>query len=86
MSILVQEFDCGVVVAKESVATLEGQTVVFVPTEDGYKAQPVGLGRTNSESVEIVSGLEQGQSYVAKGAFTLKSEMNKSTGDPCGGH
>lgn len=86
VSILVQEFDCGVVVAKESVATLEGQTVVFVPAEDGYKAQPVGLGRTNSESVEIVSGLEQGQSYVAKGAFTLKSEMNKSTGDPCGGH
>ena len=35
---------------------------------------------------EITSGLEQGQKYVAKGAFTLKSELTKSNEDPCGGH
>ncbi len=85
-NIYVEEFDCSVVVPKDSVVSVEDKTMVFIPVEGGYKAQSVQLGRINSVSVEITSGLEPGQRYVAKGAFTLKSEMNKSTGDPCGGH
>jgi len=85
-NIYAEDFDCSVVVAKDSVVSVEGKYMVFVPAEGGYKAQEVQLGRINSEYFEITSGLEQGQKYVSKGAFTLKSEMNKSTGDPCGGH
>lgn len=86
VAVYVEESDCRVVVPKESVVAVEGLSMVFVPAEKGYKPQQVQIGRMNSESAEILSGLEQGQAYVAKGAFTLKSEMNKSTGDPCGGH
>jgi cobalt-zinc-cadmium efflux system membrane fusion protein len=84
--IYTEEVECGIVVPKEAIITAEGKSMIFVPAEEGFKPQQVQLGRVNGEYIEIVSGLEQGQQYVAKGAFTLKSEMNKSTGDPCGGH
>ncbi len=84
--ISVEEFVSKVVVPKDSIISLEGKSLVFVQAAQGYQAQQVQPGRMNSEYVEIVSGLEPGQTYVAKGAFTLKSEMTKSTGDPCGGH
>ena len=85
-SIYTEEVECSVVVPKDAIVTVEGKSIVFVPAEEGFKPQQVQLGRVNGEYIEIVSGLEQGQKYVAKGAFTLKSEMNKSTEDPCGGH
>ncbi|MDO8302581.1 MAG: efflux RND transporter periplasmic adaptor subunit [Sedimentisphaerales bacterium] len=84
--IYTEEIECGIVVPKDAIVTVEGKSIVFVPVEEGFKPQQVQLGRVNGEYIEIVSGLEQGQQYVAKGAFTLKSEMNKSTEDPCGGH
>jgi cobalt-zinc-cadmium efflux system membrane fusion protein len=83
-SIYTDAADCNVIVPKDAIVSVEGKSMVFVPAEGGYKAQQVQVGRINGEYAEIVSGLEQGQPYVAKGAATLKSEMTKSTGDPCG--
>ena len=37
------------------------------------------MGRVNHTSVEIIHGLEQGQTYVSKGGFTLKSELQKGS-------
>ncbi len=84
--ICIEEVDGKVVVPREAVVTHEEMSLVFVPAEEGFLPQPVEPGRRNEEWVEIVSGLEPGQNYVVRGAFTLKSEMTKSTGDPCGGH
>jgi len=84
--ICLEERDGKVVVPNEAIVTHEGLSLVFVPAEEGFRPQPVEVGRNNEEWAEIVSGLEPGQNYVARGAFTLKSEMTKSTEDPCGGH
>ncbi len=84
--IAVEAFDASVVVPAESIVSMEGRSFVFLPVEAGYRAQEVRPGRMNGEYAEILSGLEPGQAYVARGAFTLKSEMTKSAGDPCGGH
>ncbi|MCX5634682.1 MAG: efflux RND transporter periplasmic adaptor subunit [Planctomycetota bacterium] len=85
-SIYVDQVDCKIVVTKEAIVTMENKPFVFIVKEDGFSPQEVGLGKMNGEFAEIVSGLEPGQKYVAKGAFTLKSEMTKSNEDPCGGH
>ncbi|MFA5253006.1 MAG: efflux RND transporter periplasmic adaptor subunit [Phycisphaerae bacterium] len=85
-SIYVDQTDCKVVVSKEAIVTMEGNFFVFIVKEDGFAPQEVRLGKINSEFSEIVSGLEPGQKYAAKGAFTLKSELIKSNVDPCGGH
>jgi len=67
----------GIVVPKSALQTFEERTVVFVQDEDGFEPRPVELGRQNATQVEILSGLEVGQSYVSQGAFTLKAQLSK---------
>lgn len=54
----------------------EGKSFVFVH-EGGDKFQrcDVTLGRKDGESVEVVSGLKEGDQVVVSGGFALKSQM-----------
>ena len=65
------------VVPKTALQTFEGKTVVFVLDEDGFEPKPVELGRENGTTVEILSGLVSGQTYVTEGSFTLKAQLSK---------
>ena len=85
-SIYVDQIDCDIVVPKDAIVSMEGKSFIFVPEDDGFMPKEVQPGQINGEYAEVVSGLEPGQKYVAKGAFTLKSELTKSNEDPCGGH
>lgn len=71
-------------VPRSALQTMEGSVVVFIRSDEGFRPQPVSLGRRDAVGVEIVSGLEPGQEYVSKGGFTLKAEMLK--GAFGGGH
>ncbi len=66
-----------VLIPKTALQTLENEKHVFVETADGFEARPVRVGRTNDTGVEIVSGIEPGERYVAAGGFTLKAEMSR---------
>jgi len=85
-SIYADAADCNVIVPKDAIVAMEDKSFVFITKEDGFAPQEIELGKINGEFAEVVSGLEVGQTYVAKGAFTLKSELTKSNEDPCGGH
>ncbi len=67
-----------VVVPTSAVLTMEGQSVVFIYTEEGFRPTPVTLGVSNDVMVEITSGLEPGDIYVRKGGFVLRAELEKS--------
>ena len=69
-----------VVVPADSVATLDGQTVVFVPAdeENSFKPQPIALGRRAGGFFEVKSGLEMGARLAVSGAFTLKSALRSN--------
>lgn len=59
------------------------QTIGDVPTvflNDGevYQAMPVETGRRDDRWVEILSGIDAGQRYVAKSSFVLKADVGKS--------
>jgi cobalt-zinc-cadmium efflux system membrane fusion protein len=69
-----------VLVSNDAVQTVKNQSVVFVPVGEAFKARPVTVGRTNASMSQIVSGLEPGDRYVAKGAFVLKAELGKEEG------
>lgn len=77
--VVAEEVDAGVVVPKDALVRLDGQSCVFLLTEKGFAPQAVSLGRSNEFQVEITAGLKAGQRYVTRGAFTLKSELNKPT-------
>ncbi len=74
----INEIRVSVIVPKTAIETLNDQTVVFVETDNGFKAQPVKIGISNDNYVQILSGLKDGQVYVAKNGFIIKSEIEKS--------
>lgn len=66
-------------VLDDALQMFEGQKVIFV-TNDGteFEARKVELGRTLGGQTEVIAGLKEGERYVVKGAFLLKSEIQKS--------
>ena len=79
--ILVQDLEAAILVSNEALIMIGGRPSVFVRTDDGFKAQTVTTGRASESQTEILSGLNFGQTYVKRGAFTLKSEMDKPQTD-----
>lgn len=75
-----------VVVPADAVATLDGQSVVFVPGDEpnSFQPAPVVLGRRAGGLFEVTSGLEEGASLAISGAFTLKSALR--SGELSEGH
>ena len=65
------------VVPTDAVATLDGQSVVFVPGEEAnsFRPVPVALGRRSGGFFELRSGLTEGARICASGAFVLKSAL-----------
>lgn len=76
-NVAVGSYSAGLVVPKSSLQTFEGKTVVFMRTDEGFEPKSVELGRENGTTVEILSGLVPGQTYVSQGAFTLKAQLSK---------
>jgi cobalt-zinc-cadmium efflux system membrane fusion protein len=66
-----------IVLPADAVATLEGQTVVFVPGAEAgtFAPQPVALGRRAGGFFEVKSGLGEDTLVAQNGAFTLKSVL-----------
>ena len=62
-------------IPKTALQSLEGKSVVFVETDDGYEAQTVSIGRSDKAHIEILAGLNPGQRYVSKGGFELKANI-----------
>jgi cobalt-zinc-cadmium efflux system membrane fusion protein len=74
------------VVPVDAVATLDGQTVVFLPADEpnSFRPQPVALGRRAGGFFEVRSGLEEGALLAVSGSFTLKSALR--SGELSEGH
>jgi len=77
--IKVQSIKTQLLVPMSSLHTVENKPSIFVKTDEGFAVVHVKTGRSNSEFVEILSGLNAGNSYVAEGGFTLKSELAKGS-------
>ena len=75
--IAVNQIDVPLLVPQAALQTVEDRLSVFVQTDEGFVPQPVTIGRTTETYVEVTKGLQSGQRYVTKGAFTLKAELGK---------
>jgi cobalt-zinc-cadmium efflux system membrane fusion protein len=60
-----------------AIQTVGEVPIVFVQGDDAFAPRPVHLGRYGPHFVEVTSGLEAGELYVAAGAFTLKAELQR---------
>jgi len=67
----------GLTVPSEAVQTVDGATVVFVRTDDGFRAAPVLVGRQAGGRTEILRGLKGSERIASANAFLLKAELAK---------
>jgi cobalt-zinc-cadmium efflux system membrane fusion protein len=76
--------DTRVLVPRTAIQELNQATVVFVPDGDRrFKPQPVTLGSSFGNDVEVVSGVKVGDRIVVQGAFTLKAQaIRGAVADP----
>ncbi len=75
-----------VVVPADAVASLDGQSVVFVPADEPgtFRPEVVELGRRAGGWFEVKAGLTEGAPLAISGAFTLKSALR--SGELSEGH
>lgn len=76
----------GLRVPGEAVYEVEGRMAVFVPIDGGFAPRSVTTGARSAGFVEILAGLEPGERFVSRGAFTLKAELEKSAFGDDHGH
>ncbi len=54
---------------------------MFVRTAEGFEKREVVLGRDDGRFVEIVFGLDPGETIAVTNTFVLKAELLKSEAD-----
>ena len=70
-------------ILQSAVQNVDGKNVIFVATQQGQQVEfhptSIKLGQSSKDSqyIEVLSGLNQGQKYAAQGSFLLKSELEK---------
>lgn len=73
-----------VTIPESALQTVEGKTVVFVRTKEGFRASPVAVvSRGNGQA--SVAGLTGKEAIAGEGSFTLKAELGKGEAEH-GGH
>jgi len=70
-----------VVLPQSALQQIEGTWGVFVKEGEEAEFRPVRRGAELGGDVMVLSGLKPGERYVSKGAFILKAELGKGTGE-----
>ena len=71
------ELEVPVAVRPSAIQSLNEKTVVFVAAGSAFEARAVQLGPQDDSNVQVVSGLNVGDRYVAANSFLLKAELAK---------
>ncbi|WP_041927302.1 efflux RND transporter periplasmic adaptor subunit [Methylocystis sp. SC2] len=64
-------------IPRSAVMIIDGKPNVFVRTPEGFARRDVELGRGDDGSVEVVSGVQQGEQIAVSNVFLLKAELGK---------
>ena len=65
-------------VPRKALQTIAGEQVVFVRTPEGFEKREVVLGKGDDQAVEIVFGLDPGETIAVGNSFVLKAELGKA--------
>lgn len=67
-----------VAVQESGIQSLFDFTVVFSQHGELYQARPLEIGRRSKGIVEVLKGIEAGESYVVDNSFLVKADIGKS--------
>lgn len=76
--LVVEEIEAPVAVRPSAIQSVNEKTVVFAAKGTVFEAREVALGTNDGNYVQVLSGLNAGDRYVAGNSFLLKAELGKS--------
>jgi cobalt-zinc-cadmium efflux system membrane fusion protein len=76
--VTVAEASAAIAVKRTALQPFRDWTVVFEQVGDEYEIRPVELGRQDSQSAEVLSGLSAGAVYVTANSYLIKADIEKS--------
>lgn len=76
--IAVSATEAPLVIPRSAVQTFRDWEVAFVNVGDVYEFRPLELGRTDGEFVEVLGGLQPGDSYVTTNSYLIKADIEKA--------
>lgn len=79
----VEEHPVKIMVPRSAVLTVENASAVFVQTAEGFEPRPIEIGHSDSEFLQVLRGLQAGETYITKNPISIKAEMGKGS---FGGH
>lgn len=68
-------------VQSSALQNLDGKTVVFTETKDGYAARAVKTGRSDGVLTEVLEGVSPNERYVSANSFVIKADIEKSSAE-----
>jgi cobalt-zinc-cadmium efflux system membrane fusion protein len=71
------EVEVPIAVRPAAIQTVNEKTAIFVMEGKAFEAREVKLGARDDSNVQVVSGLNVGDRYVAANSFLLKAELGK---------
>lgn len=75
--LLVEGAAAEVLIPRAAVQTIAGNPAVFVRTPEGFRVQPVTLGRAVESMVEVTKGLTPDERIAVANSFALKAELGR---------
>lgn len=72
-----QSIPVNLVVPITAVQEIDGEKYVFIKTPDGFEKRQVKLGRTDTDKVEVLEGLNAGEPFASTNTFLLKADLGK---------
>ena len=81
IEVAAEQANAALTVPESSIQSIEDKPSVFVRNAEGFKAQPVTVGRHDGGYVEITQGLAADTQVAAAGSFILKSELGKGSAE-----
>lgn len=71
----------GLTVPESAVQNMDGRDVLFVKTDQGFRARPVLIGARSGGIAQVISGVAAGDRVATRNAFLVKAEAKKNAGD-----
>jgi len=65
-------------VKRSAIQSFRDFDVVYARVGDAYEVRMLGLGRSDTEWIEVLSGLREGELYVTENSYLIKADIEKS--------
>jgi cobalt-zinc-cadmium efflux system membrane fusion protein len=79
--VVMSEREVPVAIPASAIQTLNEKTTIFVQDGDKFEIRQILPGAQNNDKVEVLEGLDAGETYVATNSFLMKADAGKASAE-----